>query len=175
VRGYRAPYFSVTRRARWSLEILSELGLEYDASVFPVHRRYYRISGWDGAEDDSRFPRRIKINERSLLQLPATTLRFGGQNLPAAGGIFLGLLPYRMFMSSILQANGSGHPAVIYLHPHDLDAEALRAPASGETWREMSIRRLIAIGRSRTERRLRRLLADYPFTSVREWLAAAGR
>jgi len=172
VRGYRAPYFSVTRRARWAIEILSELGFDYDASVFPVHRRYYRVSGWDGAEDDPRFPRRIKINERSLLLLPATTLRLGGQNLPVAGGVFLGLLPYRMFMSAICQANGKGHPAVIYLHPHDLDGEDLGRAASRETWSEMSVRRLIAIGRNRTARRLCRLLADRPFTSVREWLDA---
>ena len=41
--GHRAPYWSVTRKSLWALEILQRHGLKYDASVFPIRRRLYGI------------------------------------------------------------------------------------------------------------------------------------
>ncbi|MEO5931710.1 MAG: polysaccharide deacetylase family protein, partial [Candidatus Kapaibacterium sp.] len=35
IRGFRAPRFSVTRDTRWAIDILREMGLCYDSSVFP--------------------------------------------------------------------------------------------------------------------------------------------
>jgi peptidoglycan/xylan/chitin deacetylase (PgdA/CDA1 family) len=43
IKGYRAPYFSIMRGTRWALPILADLGLQYDASLFPINRRYYRF------------------------------------------------------------------------------------------------------------------------------------
>ncbi|HEX5273602.1 MAG TPA: polysaccharide deacetylase family protein, partial [Gemmataceae bacterium] len=41
VAGYRAPTFSVTRETAWAIDVLAELGLRYDSSVYPVrHDRY---------------------------------------------------------------------------------------------------------------------------------------
>jgi hypothetical protein len=97
-----------------------------------------------------------------------------GQNLPVGGGIFLCLLPYAAFASSIRKANASGHPAVFYVHPHDLDAEALRQPEPHEKARDKLLRWVLAAGRRQTERKLRRLLTEFRFTSVREWMAGGG-
>src|SRR5262249_36735256 len=36
VLGHRAPFFSITRESLWALEILADLGLNYDSSIFPV-------------------------------------------------------------------------------------------------------------------------------------------
>ncbi len=41
VLGYRAPTFSVVRHTAWALDVLAELGLLYDSSIYPVrHDRY---------------------------------------------------------------------------------------------------------------------------------------
>ena len=41
VLGYRAPTFSIVRPTAWALDVLAELGLLYDSSVYPVrHDRY---------------------------------------------------------------------------------------------------------------------------------------
>jgi len=41
VAGYRAPTFSVTRETAWAIDVLAELGLRYDSSIYPVrHDRY---------------------------------------------------------------------------------------------------------------------------------------
>jgi polysaccharide deacetylase family protein (PEP-CTERM system associated) len=170
VRGYRAPYFSITRGTRWALPILAQLGLEYDASFFPLHRRYYRFPGWEGAEDAERFPFRLAFGDRHLLELPITTARVLGQNLPISGGVFLGFVPPGLFRWCIRKTNRLGHPAILYLHPHDLDLEELRRPRPEAALRKRLFQKGLNIGRRRNEEKLRRLLSEFYFTSIHEWL-----
>lgn len=170
IRGYRAPYFSITRGTRWALPILADLGLEYDASFFPLHRRFYRFPGWEGAEDADRFPSRLRFGERHLLELPVTTARVLGQNLPISGGVFLGFVPLGVFRWSILQTNRQGYPGIFYLHPHDLDVEDLRHPGPDASFRKKLFQRTLSFGRRRNEVKLRRLLSEFSFTSIEEWL-----
>jgi len=40
VRGYRAPSFSLTPGCEWAWDVMLELGIAYDASVFPVARAH---------------------------------------------------------------------------------------------------------------------------------------
>lgn len=167
--GYRAPWFSITRRSSWAFEILAEAGFRYDASVLPVHPRFYRVPGWDGPGHAARFPEPIVCQGGSLLEVPATTLRMAGLTLPAAGGIYLGILPGLLFARAIRAANRRGQPGVLYLHPHDLNADAF--PRSRPA--ERLLGPLLAAGRRRAESRIRRILRDFPFVPIRDWLSAA--
>src|SRR6185503_8992014 len=45
VRGYRAASYSITTKSIWALDILVELGFEYDSSVFPIHHDLYGMPG----------------------------------------------------------------------------------------------------------------------------------
>lgn len=173
VTGYRAPYFSITGRTLWALEVLAEIGMEYDASLFPLHRRYYRTSGRENADELARYPAPVLLKSGTLFEFPATTLRLARQNLPAAGGVFLCLLPYALFARAIRQANACGHPAVIYTHPHDIDSASLLAAGPHEGLRCRLLRRALAAGRKRAAPRLRRLLSEHRFVSVRDWMASA--
>src|SRR5437879_9171746 len=39
--GYRAPTFSIVRQTAWAIDVLVEMALKYDSSVYPVrHDRY---------------------------------------------------------------------------------------------------------------------------------------
>src|SRR5207302_7547830 len=41
VLGYRAPTFSITRETAWAIDVLAELEMAYDSSIYPVrHDRY---------------------------------------------------------------------------------------------------------------------------------------
>lgn len=176
VNGYRAPYFSITGRCFWALEALAEIGMEYDASLFPLHRRYYRTCGRENADELPRYPAPLHLKGGTLFEFPATTLRIARQNLPAAGGVFFCLLPYTLFARAVRQANAGGHPAVIYAHPHDIDPDPLLTAAPQGGLRSSLMRRALAAGRRRALPRLRRLLSGHRFVSVREWMAsAAGR
>ncbi len=174
IRGYRAPYFSITQSTDWALSILADLGLEYDASVFPLHRRYYRIPGWDGAQDAERFPGKLELGNKSLMELPPTTVRILGQNLPFGGGAFLRIIPLGLFRWAIRKANCFGHPSIFYLHPHDLDYHALRQSTADATLKKRLLRWALNAGRISNERKLRGLLMEFSFTSIREWMKRNG-
>ena len=51
--GYRAPYWSITKKSLWALEVLQKLGLKYDSSIFPIKRGLY-----GGAENQTSFQAR---------------------------------------------------------------------------------------------------------------------
>ncbi len=170
IKGYRAPYFSITGGTEWALRILADLGIEYDSSVFPLNRRYYRIPGWGGAQHAPRYPRLLGLGERRLLELPPTTVRIMGQNLPFAGGAFLRFLPISLFRQAIRFTNQNGYPGILYLHPHDLDNQHLRCSSFGTPFRKRLLRWGLNAGRGSNERKLRELLSEFSFTSVREWL-----
>src|SRR5262245_12218757 len=64
VAGYRAPTFSVMRQTAFALDVLVELGLRYDSSVYPVrHDRY-------GVPDAPRGPFLARGGRHSILELP---------------------------------------------------------------------------------------------------------
>ena len=163
--GYRAPYFSITKASAWALEVLAELGIEYDSSIFPIRRRLYGFPGWD------RFPHTIQVkNGCSLLELPISTISILGHKFPIGGGGYFRLFPYKFIRKAIHVINQRGQPAVFYLHPYELDIDELCSPLPRETWKTRLVRLSQGLNRKRTEAKLRKLLADFEWTSVREWM-----
>jgi polysaccharide deacetylase family protein (PEP-CTERM system associated) len=118
VRGYRAASYSITAQSLWALDILAELGFDYDSSVFPVRHDVYGIPG------ASRMP--FKVASGRVLEVPLTTVKIFGQNFPCAGGGYFRLLPYGVFRWALRRANREGLPAVFYLHPWEVDPEQPR-------------------------------------------------
>jgi polysaccharide deacetylase family protein (PEP-CTERM system associated) len=170
--GYRAPTVSVTRQTMWSLEVLMEAGFRYDSSIFPiVHDRY-------GIPDAPRFAHQIPIfvkripivgNGLTMPELPLSTLSVFGQRLPVAGGGYFRLLPYELTRLAIRHLNkAERRPAVVYLHPWELDRHQPRLPVGRLTW----LRHSINIGE--TEDKLCRLLADFQFAPAAQVLAETG-
>ncbi|NQS88305.1 polysaccharide deacetylase family protein [Patescibacteria group bacterium] len=52
--GYRAGYFSITKKSLWALDILNKHSIKYDSSIFPIRRKLY------GIPDFSRFASVVK-------------------------------------------------------------------------------------------------------------------
>lgn len=174
VHGYRAPYFSITRQTPWALPILAELGLDYDASMYPCERVLYQFPGWEGWKDVPRYPHALQLGGRTLIELPATTLKLLGLRLPLAGGGFLRLAPVHLFRRAITQAHDQGHPAILYLHPHDLDEDSQVTRRAHPSLRERLLTWYLGLGRQRVIARLRSLLGTYACTTIYAWLAQAG-
>jgi polysaccharide deacetylase family protein (PEP-CTERM system associated) len=156
--GHRAPFFSITRDSLWALEILGELGIRYDSSIFPV--RNYRY----GIEDAPRWPYEIAAGERTLIEFPISTWRLRGRNLPVAGGAYFRIYPYALTRRAFRALNRSGYPAVFYLHPWELDPGHPRIPLPRRiaTPHYFNLRA--------TERRFRRLLREFAFAPMRDVL-----
>ena len=163
VLGYRAPTFSIMRETLWSLEVLCEAGFRYDSSIFPiVHDRY-------GISDAPRFPHRLRDpNGCDLVEFPMSTVMLVGRRVPVAGGGYFRLTPYTLTRRALHRINREGQPAMVYLHPWELDPDQPRLPAGPLT----RFRHLVNVGK--TEARLVRLLGDFTFAPAAEVLAATG-
>jgi polysaccharide deacetylase family protein (PEP-CTERM system associated) len=157
--GYRAPGFSLTSRTLWALDILRAQGVRYDSSLQPVLTR--RRNGAYGA---SRFATRL---DAGLWEFPVSTVRLAGYNCPVAGGAYFRLLPLWVTRRAIDRINAEGHPAVVYLHPWELDPAEPDVPQAALHAR---LRHRLNLGK--TEGRLRRLLGAREFGPLREVFAA---
>lgn len=155
--GHRAPSFSITPGLEWAIDILIEEGYGYDSSLFPIRRRGY------GYPDGPREPYWIWRRSGRLLEVPPTTLRRFGWTLPAAGGAYFRLLPYRLVRAAVAEAASRGVAATFYIHPWEIDADQPRVPALAWWTRLRHYGGLARVGQ-----RLERLLKEFSFTSVRE-------
>jgi len=155
VHGYRAPSFSVTSRSLWALDVLLEEQYRYDASIFPIrHDRY-------GIPDAPRWPHAIERPAGRVYEVPGSTVRLGGTNLPVAGGGYFRILPYAWTRFGISRVNrAERQPVVFYLHPWEIDADQPRLSA-GVLSRFRHYRNL-----HKTESRLRRLMRDFTFAPI---------
>ncbi len=180
VNGYRAPSFSITERSLWALDVLIEEGHTYDTSIFPIRHDRYGIPDaprhpfWIGKGVGRPFrvadvgrPFRV-ADGQSILEIPASTIRIAGLNLPVAGGGYFRLLPYWWTRFGIRRVNNvEGKPAVFYMHPWEVDPAQPRLNASHLS-RFRHYRNL-----EETEARLRRLLADFRFGPVADVILAS--
>lgn len=160
VRGYRAPSYSIVPRSLWALDVLIDEGYEYDASIFPIrHDRY-------GIPVSAREPYLVNRPGGRIMEAPGSTVRWGGMNLPVAGGGYFRILPYAWTRWGIARINDrERRPVIFYLHPWEIDADQPRLPA-GLVSRFRHYRNL-----HQTEARLRQLLEDFAWTSLSNVLA----
>ena len=153
--GYRAPSFSIGENNLWALDLLGEAGYQYSSSIYPIRHDHY------GMPNAPRFAFRPS-DSRSLLELPATTIRLFNRNLPAAGGGYFRLLPYQMSRWSINRVNNvDKQPCIFYCHPWEIDPDQPRP--HGMTFKTR-FRHYVNLGR--TESRLRSLLKDFRWGRV---------
>lgn len=163
--GYRAPSWSMGVRTPWAFEILSKLGFEYDSSIFPIKHDIY------GMPDGPRKVFRMQFEgNRTLFEVPGSTFRLLGANVPIGGGGFLRHSPYWYTKRRLEEINASGDPANVYLHPWELDPDPPRIPGLSalQKFRMYS-------STNHMETRLERLLSDFEFVTMGEYLATRRR
>jgi polysaccharide deacetylase family protein (PEP-CTERM system associated) len=164
IRGYRAASYSITRHSLWALEVLRDEGFAYDSSIFPIRHDRYGIP---------RYPRFCHMlpgpSAAPLVEFPLSTLRVGGTNVPIAGGGYLRLFPYAYTRWGMRYLNRrEGQPAVVYLHPWEVDPAQPRIPAG----RLSRLRHYTNL--HRMEARVVRLLQDFAFGTMAEVLHTRG-
>jgi len=160
VSGYRATSYSITERSLWALDVLAEEGFLYDSSIFPiVHDRY-------GIPDAERFPHVVLDNGKSKLwEFPPSTVRLLGMNIPIAGGGYFRFFPYEFTRWAIRRLNKADCPAIVYIHPWEIDPDQPRLNGS----RISQFRHYLNL--DKTENRLKALLRDFDFVSIRTYLS----
>jgi polysaccharide deacetylase family protein (PEP-CTERM system associated) len=152
VLGYRAPTFSIVAQTAWALDVLAELGMLYDSSIYPVrHDRY-------GVPRAPRAPFRARGLSQTILEIPPATLRLMDMKIPVGGGGYFRLLPLFLFERALQQIQAECEPpvAMLYFHPWEFDARQARLPLG----RWSLVRTYVGIYRTRA--RLAALLTRHP-------------
>ena len=158
VNGYRAPTFSITPGREWAFTILAEEGFLYDSSVFPICHDNY---GWPD------FPRHAVKRKEGIVEIPMSTVRVLGINLPFSGGGYLRIFPLPFIKACYRHVNLSeGKPAILYIHPWEVDPDQPRIHT-----RPLSAFRHYTNLRG-MEAKLRSILGDFSFGRLDEFLGA---
>lgn len=148
VLGYRAPSFSIGTGNLWAFDCLEEAGYRYSSSIYPIKHDHY------GMPDAPRFAHQVA---GGLIEIPVTTLRVRGRNLPSSGGGYFRLLPYSLSRWMIGQVNARDRmPAIFYFHPWEIDEGQPRVAGI-----DLKTRFRHYVNIDRMERRLGELLGDF--------------
>ena len=152
--GFRAPQWSLRDSVPWAFDILCDEGYHYDSSLNPLP--------FVGDGRGCRTPYRRLTENGSIIEIPPMVTPSLVGNLPTGGGWGFRLFPMKMIYGSIRRMNEKGFPAVLYLHPREVDPDGPRI-------RLAPVRAFAAYGpRVDAREKLRLLLERFRFGMLRE-------
>jgi polysaccharide deacetylase family protein (PEP-CTERM system associated) len=117
--GYRAPEWSINDRSLWALDVLALKQFQFDSSMAPL-----RIIGNPAYP---QVPHQRSTSAGPLTEYPPLVGRRFGQNIPLGGGWGLRMTAPIEVLRAIERRNRDGQPAVIWVHPWEIDPEPPRA------------------------------------------------
>jgi len=151
--AFRAPGFSITEQNVWALEILTELGFEYDCSILPAAHDYGGFESFGNAE-----PVILNLaNGCQLKEFPMSIKRVFGKKLVFSGGGYFRFFPYFLIK---YWAKRSSY-LMTYFHPRDFD---LGQPVIHTLPLMRKFKSYVGI--STAFAKLQKLLNDFEFVSV---------
>lgn len=154
ITGFRAPNAYV---GGWVLDIVDELGFEYDSSVAKNTLYSKTDSSLAGVGTTPYVPQAGTLTpggENRVVEFPWPYYDLSVVKLPAGGGPVIRLLGYHVVERGIRQSLDRGH-TVFYFHPIDIARESFP--------REGNLRRRPAywLGKGKTaERRIRKVITN---------------
>jgi polysaccharide deacetylase family protein (PEP-CTERM system associated) len=152
VSTFRAPGFSITKNNKWAFEVLHELGITKDSSVFPAGRAHGGLPSFG-----SSIPSIIEYNGIKLKEFPINTHTILGKPFIFSGGGYFRLLPYKIIESWTLQSNY----VMSYFHPRDFDSAQPIAPGLSLPRRFKSY-----VGLKTCKPKLEKWLSDFDFIDM---------
>jgi hypothetical protein len=98
------------------------------------------------------------------MEVPLSCYPLPKFNIPCAGGAYFRILPYRLVRVMLQRLVDRGEPIVFYLHPWEIDPDQprIRLPIG------LQLRHYWDLGG--TSNKLRRLLRDFSFGPMKEFL-----
>ena len=110
--SYRAPGFSVRKENVWVFDILMELGIKYDASIFPAIREDGGFMNFKESQ-----PVKLKFNNHELKEFPMSMNSFLGTRFTTTGGGYFRFFPYSLTRALVEKSEYT----MTYFHPRDFD------------------------------------------------------
>tara|TARA_B100000614_G_C14506077_1_gene476599 strand:+ start:312 stop:1160 length:849 start_codon:yes stop_codon:yes gene_type:complete len=112
VKSFRAPGFSITEKNKWAFEVLHQLGIEFDSSIFPAGRAHGGMPSYKLAK-----PSILRYNGIQLKEFPINTDYLLGKSLIFSGGGYFRLIPYKLIKYYTKKTDY----VMTYFHPRDFD------------------------------------------------------
>lgn len=159
VTAFRAPEWSLNTRVPWAFDSLRAAGFTLDASMAPL-----KIVG---QVDYPRVPHRRPAGDGTIVEVPPFVADRYGHVMPMGWGWGLRMSGPARVAREIERANQAGRPAVLTVHPWEIDPQPprTRLPARQHFAHYFRIR---GFGN-----RLREILRLVPFTSLTDVAAMA--
>jgi polysaccharide deacetylase family protein (PEP-CTERM system associated) len=110
---FRAPEWSINDRSLWALEVLAAEGIRVDASMAPVKLV--------GSPRYPRYPHIRNTGAGPITEVPPLVADRFRQVMPIGWGWALRMSSPRRILRTIDGANRAGLPAVLTIHPWELD------------------------------------------------------
>jgi peptidoglycan-N-acetylglucosamine deacetylase len=120
VTAFRAPEWSINDRSLWALELLAREGFTCDSSMAPV-----RLVG---RPDYSRQPHIHQTDAGPITEFPPLVADRFGQVMPLGWGWGFRMSSPARVLRTIRKMNDAGAPAVLMIHPWELDPDPPRVP-----------------------------------------------
>lgn len=153
VECFRAPGFSIRESEGWAYEILADLGIKYDCSVFPAAHAHGGLPCYPKAA-----PGIIEYNGVRMKEFPVGFKKIAGKHVIFSGGGYFRLCPYSLLKK---WSNESSEYLMAYIHPRDLDAEQPMLEGLPLARKFKSY-----VGLKSAEKKLRRWLHDFDFVDI---------
>ena len=112
IRMFRAPGFSISENNKWAFEVLHELGIEIDCSVFPARRAHGGLKNYGSAK-----PNLLEYNGITLKEFPINTFNLMANPIVFSGGGYFRIFPY-LFIKYFSRKSDY---VMSYFHPRDFD------------------------------------------------------
>lgn len=154
VTSFRAPGFSITEDNKWDFEVLHELGITKDSSVFPASRSHGGLPSYTHS-----VPSIVKYNGIQLKEFPINTHTILGKPFIFSGGGYFRLLPYKLIKSFTRKSEY----VMSYFHPRDFDYEQPIVPGLSVPRRFKSY-----VGLKRCKFKLECWLNDFDFIDLQQ-------
>lgn len=155
INAFRAPGFSISESNAWALEVLTELGFEYDCSLFPAAHDYGGFQSYGKAE-----PAILQLpNGATIKEFPINIHKIAGKDIVFSGGGFFRFFPYSFIKHWAKQTDY----LMTYFHPRDFDPDQPVVQSLPLLRKFKSY-----VGLKHSFRKFQRLLDDFNFVNIIE-------
>ena len=153
--GYRVAQRWLRPEDLWALDVLAEEGYKFDSSIRPLFRQYVH-------EPWRRFVHQHHHGEHTMLEVPVSTTRVMGHDIPIAGANYFRQLPFSLVQRAVRQWDRTyDAPFVMYFHVWELDPDQPKIDAAPFYAKVRQYRNL-----DRMATMLRYYFEQYRFTSI---------
>ncbi|MCS7028303.1 MAG: DUF3473 domain-containing protein [Bacteroidia bacterium] len=154
--AHRSPFFSITSKSLWALDILAEEGFRIDCSISPVKTWRYGIATCP----DTIF----EIKENHIIEFPVSRFRLLKKNW-GIGGAYFRLFPYFFTRTGIKKRQNAELPTIFYIHPWEYDPHHPKIPLD---WRA-KITHYTHL--KKTYPRTERLIQEFNFVTLSQYIS----